>query len=71
MGRFQFACGVLATISWVCVASGGGYPDCDTAQVYHLGNGRCNESFNNEACGYDGGDCCECTCLDSGKFCFF
>lgn len=26
------------------------------------GNGSCNESNNNEICGYDGGDCCECTC---------
>ncbi|CAM9718522.1 unnamed protein product, partial [Ectocarpus sp. 12 AP-2014] len=26
------------------------------------GNGFCDEENNNEACGYDGGDCCECTC---------
>ncbi|CAN0426585.1 unnamed protein product, partial [Ectocarpus sp. 12 AP-2014] len=27
-----------------------------------VGNGWCDEGNNNEACGYDGGDCCECTC---------
>ncbi|CAM9177738.1 unnamed protein product, partial [Ectocarpus fasciculatus] len=27
-----------------------------------IGDGRCNQGNNNEACGYDGGDCCECTC---------
>ncbi|CAM9899020.1 unnamed protein product, partial [Ectocarpus fasciculatus] len=25
-------------------------------------DGRCDRGNNNEACGYDGGDCCECTC---------
>eukprot|EP00752_Nemacystus_decipiens_P011502 g10214.t1 len=27
-----------------------------------LGDGQCDDSNNMEACGYDGGDCCECTC---------
>ncbi|CAM9139733.1 unnamed protein product, partial [Ectocarpus sp. 12 AP-2014] len=31
--------------------------------VRGLGDGWCNEENNNEACGYDGGDCCECTCV--------
>ncbi|CAM9522446.1 unnamed protein product, partial [Ectocarpus sp. 12 AP-2014] len=30
--------------------------------VGSVGNGWCDEENNNEACGYDGGDCCECTC---------
>lgn len=27
-----------------------------------IGNGYCNPSNNHELCGYDGGDCCSCTC---------
>ncbi|CAN0386080.1 unnamed protein product, partial [Ascophyllum nodosum] len=26
------------------------------------GNGNCDPESNYEACGWDGGDCCECTC---------
>ena len=29
------------------------------------GNGFCDEGNNNEVCGFDGGDCCECTCEGS------
>ncbi|CAN0440595.1 unnamed protein product, partial [Pylaiella littoralis] len=35
--------------------------NCDSVQV---GNGYCNQPNNNAECGYDGGDCCECTCED-------
>ncbi|CAM9710637.1 unnamed protein product, partial [Hapterophycus canaliculatus] len=28
------------------------------------GDGRCNAVNNNPFCGFDGGDCCSCTCLD-------
>ncbi|CAM9657914.1 unnamed protein product, partial [Ectocarpus fasciculatus] len=27
-----------------------------------IGNGWCDNSNNKEECGYDGGDCCSCTC---------
>lgn len=30
-----------------------------------IGNGYCEVFNSNEACGYDGGDCCACTCVDS------
>ncbi|CAN0256477.1 unnamed protein product, partial [Ectocarpus fasciculatus] len=33
--------------------------NCDDATI---GNGYCNFANNNAFCGYDGGDCCECTC---------
>ncbi|CAN0485268.1 unnamed protein product [Ectocarpus sp. 12 AP-2014] len=29
---------------------------------WNVGDGWCDQGKNNEACGYDGGDCCECTC---------
>ncbi|CAM9206350.1 unnamed protein product [Ectocarpus sp. 13 AM-2016] len=34
------------------------FEDC-----FNFGDGFCNEYNNNEQCGYDGGDCCECTCV--------
>ncbi|CAN0298091.1 unnamed protein product, partial [Ectocarpus fasciculatus] len=30
--------------------------------VLGVGDGWCDEGNNNELCGYDGGDCCSCTC---------
>lgn len=37
--------------------------ECDGRAEY-VGDGECEEYNNNEACGYDGGDCCECSCVD-------
>ncbi|CAM9376319.1 unnamed protein product, partial [Ectocarpus sp. 12 AP-2014] len=36
----------------------GMFEDC-----FNFGDGFCNDYNNNEQCGYDGGDCCECTCV--------
>ncbi|CAN0126060.1 unnamed protein product [Ectocarpus sp. 6 AP-2014] len=41
----------------------GSYPLC-TSDESGLGDGRCTPAANTEECGYDGGDCCECTCVD-------
>ncbi|CAN0431193.1 unnamed protein product, partial [Ectocarpus sp. 12 AP-2014] len=30
-------------------------------------DGWCDQDNNNEICGYDGGDCCECTCAVSSS----
>ncbi|CAM9535909.1 unnamed protein product, partial [Pylaiella littoralis] len=30
----------------------------------NVGNGLCNAIVNTAECGWDGGDCCECTCDD-------
>eukprot|EP00903_Cladosiphon_okamuranus_P014629 g13565.t1 len=37
----------------------------DECYVFGIGDGYCNVENNNELCGWDGGDCCYCTC-DSG-----
>ena len=37
------------------------YPDC-TGRWSTIGDSWCDESNNNAACGYDGGDCCLCSC---------
>jgi hypothetical protein len=38
-------------------------------QVGWLGDGYCDGSNNQEACGYDGGDCCPSTCVDGTYSC--
>ena len=43
-----------------------GYSNCSGA-VNFIEDGDCDSVNNNEACGWDGGDCCECTCID-GEF---
>ncbi|CAN0187294.1 unnamed protein product, partial [Ectocarpus fasciculatus] len=40
-----------------------GYQDFENCTGYppSMGNGLCIEENNNAECGYDGGDCCECS----------
>ena len=40
------------------------FPDCP-GSLLDLGNGECNGYNNLPECGYDGGDCCVCTCIDN------
>ena len=37
------------------------YPSCTDGDIFNIGDGRCDDENNNEECGYDGGDCCDCT----------
>ena len=37
------------------------YPECN-ASASSIGNGWCDNDSNNAQCGWDGGDCCECSC---------
>eukprot|EP00904_Undaria_pinnatifida_P003219 jgi/Undpi1/12899/HiC_scaffold_7.g02565.m1 len=39
------------------------FQHCDDDLV---GNGYCNTEYNTKECGYDGGDCCSCSCTDCG-----
>lgn len=41
------------------------HPDC-YGFIASMGTGRCTPANNNKECGFDGGDCCECTCTESG-----
>ncbi|CAN0528891.1 unnamed protein product, partial [Scytosiphon promiscuus] len=41
------------------------YDSCTNGTVTDIGNGLCDAANNNPSCGYDGGDCCPCTCADS------
>ncbi|GMH84780.1 hypothetical protein TL16_g10024 [Triparma laevis f. inornata] len=39
--------------------------ECDE---FFIGNGYCDQQNNNEVCNYDGGDCCEISCVNSTNF---
>jgi hypothetical protein len=34
------------------------YPNCEAAAPKLIGNGICDQQYNNRECGYDGADCC-------------
>ena len=40
------------------------YDSCTTGAVANIGDGQCDAALNVPSCGYDGGDCCPCTCVD-------
>ena len=42
------------------------FPDCG-GNLLWVDDGACNAYNNNEECGYDGGDCCLCTCIKNGN----
>lgn len=45
------------------------YPDCEVYYTSSLGDGYCNGgSYNVDSCGWDGGDCCNSTCVVGVSF---
>ncbi|CAM9600413.1 unnamed protein product, partial [Hapterophycus canaliculatus] len=50
------------------------YPDCDQGFASEVcfeelaGDSHCDAPNNNLACGYDGGDCCQCSCVGSRDY---
>lgn len=44
-----------------------GYRNCDGA-VGDIGDGFCDKSNDNVECGWDGGDCCRCTCNELAEY---
>ena len=72
MGRFHSWGGAFVLVASLASASAlGAYPECDPQYTHQIGNGYCDTGPNTEACGYDGGDCCGCTCQDSGESLFW
>lgn len=45
-----------------------GLENC-TGYLPSTDDGRCDSKNNNPLCGYDGGDCCRCTCISSSYTC--
>eukprot|EP00903_Cladosiphon_okamuranus_P016020 g14792.t1 len=54
-----FACEDPACFDSALVAE---FPDC-TGGWLGLGDGYCDSERNSPSCGYDGGDCCVCSCI--------
>lgn len=51
-----------------CFHSGAAqYENCTVSTATYIGDGICDAANNNALCGYDGGDCCSCSC--SGTNC--
>ncbi|CAN0454797.1 unnamed protein product, partial [Hapterophycus canaliculatus] len=48
-----------------------GYPGYESCNGYRadIGDGHCDDYNNNAECGYDGGDCCECSCQTGEYLC--
>ena len=44
------------------------YQSCD-GTLHWIADGYCDDMNNNESCGYDGGDCCDCTCVSTDYEC--
>ena len=69
MLRRLFTDGVLVVL--FCCTPGGTpfkmsmYENCTDGVVEYIGDGNCDGINNTPDCGYDGGDCCICTCIDS------
>ena len=46
------------------------YPDCEVDRPHWIGDGYCDDAqYNIEECGWDGGDCCSCTCVSALHTC--
>ena len=43
------------------------YPDCD-GYLSFISDGDCDGPNNNVECGWDGGDCCQCTCQSTAIY---
>ena len=68
MNGLLFECGING---FECVDEGcldpvvvAQFPDC-AGTFLTLGDGKCDWDNNTPECGYDGGDCCVCTCADN------
>ena len=45
------------------------YPDCDSSNALsYIGDGYCSTYLNVAECGWDGGDCCACTCNSNSSY---
>ena len=55
-----------AVVILFCSLRGGAaqYDSCTNGTSANIGNGQCDPALNTASCGFDGGDCCPCTCSD-------
>jgi len=63
----DYTCGVAG---YNCLDPSVESQDCNVPNPSWIGDGYCDAApYNTEACGWDGGDCCECTCTDGAYTC--
>ncbi|CAM9124284.1 unnamed protein product [Ectocarpus sp. 12 AP-2014] len=67
LGLLGAAVIMWSSASSVVATTSDQFDACEAAQ--EIGNGRCDLGNNVEECGFDGGDCCECTCEDGEYTC--
>ena len=65
MVRVATSAFALLELAWI-ITGVTQYDNC-TGDLSWLGDGYCDISMNIPACEYDGGDCCECTCMEGSK----
>ena len=65
-GSNGFYCADESCLDPVVVAQ---FPSC-TGNLFRFADGDCNVENNSPECGYDGGDCCMCTCANRSS-CIF
>ncbi len=68
MIRYGSAAVVAVALGCRCQGGAAQYESCTNGTVADIGNGRCDAALNVPACGFDGGDCCPCTCSDGPTY---
>ncbi len=65
----RHSCGMAVFAVGVSYSFHGGttvqYESCTNRTVADIVNGRCDAALNVASCGFDGGDCCPCTCSNA------
>jgi len=67
----NFAIAVLCCVFGAAERAAADYDSCVGGPISDIGNGRCDAALNVPSCGYDGGDCCPCTCPDGPDYSCF
>ncbi|CAM9785170.1 unnamed protein product, partial [Ectocarpus fasciculatus] len=60
--------GVLVAAVCISACRGDVSTNEERCKCTFFADGVCDKFHNNAECGYDGGDCCSCTCVDGGEF---
>ncbi len=69
MIRYGSAAAFAIALGCWCQGGAAQYESCITnGTVADIGNGRCDSALNVPSCGFDGGDCCPCTCSDGPSY---